>query len=961
MKFARAFIAILLCVLGFLIAGIVAQGQTGNEASVSGTIVDPSGAVVVNASVNIHNAVSGYDRTITTDNMGNFIFSNVPFNPYVVTVTAMGFAPAIQNIEVRSNVPLALMKINLQLAGSSSTVTVEAAGEMVETDPTTHTDVDRDLFDKVPLESASSSISSLVTLASPGVAADSNGLFHGFGDHASNSFSVDGQPITDQQSKVFSNQIPVDSVQSLEVIEGAPPAEFGGKTSLVIVATTRSGLGETTPHGDVTASYGSFASTNGGFDLGVGSNRLGNFISANGLDTARFLDGPEVAILHDRGNEENVFDRIDFKPTDASTFSLNLQYSRSWFQTPNSWDAQDATEWSFNAATPICPPGQTGSCGGLGPNGLPVGPADQRSKIGTYNIAPSWSYLINQNTVFTLGAFGRHDQYNYYPSANPFADASPDLQTSTVGQNRSLTDAGLRAAVSYTKGINNIKAGATWESEFLTENDQYGIVEPAENPVCLNADGSPDTNPAITDPIACTGLLTPNPAFVPLLGCYDLTRTAPLPASDGCPAGQRNSTLYNYYGHTDIKEPSFYVQDTITKGQWNFNLGARLDLYRGISRAQQLEPRLGIAYNIKATNTVIRVSYARTMETPFNENLIIASTGCSNPVIFDFQLDVPGASCSSPNSPPLVPGKRNEFHVGLGQSFGRFLVVDAEYIQKYTTRAFDFSVLDNTPITYPIEWSRSRIPGFALRATVPNFHGLTVYAVMSSVGAIFYNPQVSGIGATPQAPAGAPFRIDHDERFNNTLHLQYQPFRKSPWVGLNWRYDSGLVAGALPYAGGQGYDPVTMTCPDCTITNGPMGINGAGNADVVDTSGITPDQQFEAGLHCGNVYATPTTPLSSSLGTNLCPVTSYGSKLVSIPAPDTEQDNSNPPRIAPRNLFDVSIGDDNLFNHDRYKWSLRLTAINITNKVALYNFLSTFSGTHYVTPRALTAEIGFHF
>ena len=105
-----------------------------------------------------------------------------------------------------------------------------------------------------------------MTLATPG-SADSNGLFHGLGDHASNSFSVDGQPITDQQSKVFSNQIPLDSVQSMEVIEGAPPAEYGGKTSLVIVVTTRSGLGCYQPHGDVTASFGTFGTANGGFDL----------------------------------------------------------------------------------------------------------------------------------------------------------------------------------------------------------------------------------------------------------------------------------------------------------------------------------------------------------------------------------------------------------------------------------------------------------------------------------------------------------------------------------------------------------------------------------------------------------------------------------------------------------------------------------------------------------------------
>ena len=80
-----------------------------------------------------------------------------------------------------------------------------------------------------------------------------------------------------------------------------------------------------------------------------------------------------------------------------------------------------------------------------------------------------------------------------------------------------------------------------------------------------------------------------------------------------------------------------------------------------------------------------------------------------------------------------------------------------------------------------------------------------------------------------------------------------------------------------------------------------------------------------------------------------------------VSAAGTEDDDRNPPRVQGRNLFDVAIGHDNLFNGDRYKWIIRLTAINIANKDAVYNFLSTFSGTHYVTPRTLTAEIGFHF
>src|SRR5438046_2982851 len=162
------------------------------------------------------------------------------------------------------------------------------------------------LIEKVPLESASSSVSSLVTLSSPGVTADSNGLFHGIGDHAENSFSLDGQPITDQQSKVFSNQIPLESIQSLQVISGAPPAEFGEKASVVINVTTRSGQGLTTPHGEVTASYGSFGTSNAGFNFGYGGEKWGIFISANGLNSGRFLDPPEFAVIHAKGNEENV-------------------------------------------------------------------------------------------------------------------------------------------------------------------------------------------------------------------------------------------------------------------------------------------------------------------------------------------------------------------------------------------------------------------------------------------------------------------------------------------------------------------------------------------------------------------------------------------------------------------------------------------------------------------------------
>jgi hypothetical protein len=126
----------------------------------------------------------------------------------------------------------------------------------------------------------------------------------------------------------------------------------------------------------------------------------------------------------------------------------------------------------------------------------------------------------------------------------------------------------------------------------------------------------------------------------------------------------------------------------------------------------------------------------------------------------------------------------------------------------------------------------------------------------------------------------------------------------------------------------------------------------------VDVSSLTPDQQFEGGLYCGSVHATPTTPIGPN---GLCPASMYGSTFLSLPAAGTYNADHNPQRIAPRNLFDVAVGDDNLFHGDRYKWSARLTVVNLTDKEALYNFLSTFSGTHYVTPRAVTGTLGFHF
>lgn len=349
-----------------------AQGSSG---MIEGVITDPTGAVVPDATIEISYSVSGYHRETISGAQGEFRFSNIPFNSYHLTATAPGFGPFVTDVDVRSPVPVAVT-IGLSLT-TTQTVTVQGeAKDLIENEPGFHTDIDRGLFAKLPLESQSSSVSSLVTLASPGVVADSNGLFHGLGDHAENSFSVDGQPISDQLSKVFSNQIPVDSIQSLEVISGAPPAEYGDKTSLVIKVTTRSGLGQKKPTGSFTTSYGSFGSSTANFDMAYGGDKWGNFVSIGGLNTGRFLDPPEFTVMHAKGNEENFFDHVDGQLTDKDSLHFNFGYSRSWFQEPNSFDAEAIGQ-------------------------------DQRVKIRTFNVSPSWTHLFSPETLLNVVTYVR--------------------------------------------------------------------------------------------------------------------------------------------------------------------------------------------------------------------------------------------------------------------------------------------------------------------------------------------------------------------------------------------------------------------------------------------------------------------------------------------------------------------------------------------------------------------------
>ena len=182
--------------------------RQSNSGTILGTVQDSTGAVIPGATVTILNPVTRYTRTATTDSAGRYEFKNLPFNSYHLSVVSTGFSPFATDVSIRSSVAAPVTN-TLQIVASSESVTVTASDNLAD-DTGLRTSIDHGDFDKLPMESESSGLSSLVTATTPGIAADSNGQLHGLGDHASNTFSVDGQQISDQQSKVFSNQLPVE-------------------------------------------------------------------------------------------------------------------------------------------------------------------------------------------------------------------------------------------------------------------------------------------------------------------------------------------------------------------------------------------------------------------------------------------------------------------------------------------------------------------------------------------------------------------------------------------------------------------------------------------------------------------------------------------------------------------------------------------------------------------------------
>jgi hypothetical protein len=130
-SFALVVIALLILTLGAFPGRLAAQVATS---TVTGTVTDPTGAVIVGARVELILTLTGTTRTLTTDSSGNFTFANVPAGTYEVRITQSGFKTYDRkDMELAASETLSLHKIALQVGSTATQVTVTAEAARVQT------------------------------------------------------------------------------------------------------------------------------------------------------------------------------------------------------------------------------------------------------------------------------------------------------------------------------------------------------------------------------------------------------------------------------------------------------------------------------------------------------------------------------------------------------------------------------------------------------------------------------------------------------------------------------------------------------------------------------------------------------------------------------------------------------------------------------------------------------------
>jgi outer membrane receptor protein involved in Fe transport len=429
---------------------VLAQARIG---TVQGVVKDPGGALVPNAQIIVTQPVTGYRQTTQTDAQGSFKLVNLPFNTYKVRAEATGFQPAEESIDLESTVPLTVeLSLALEETTAAVTVTTDNAA-MLEPDRTSSdTDIGQTILERPVGAAPSRAIESIVS-STPGFVTDDNGRMHPRGSESQVQYVVDGVPITDNMSAIFSTSLDARTLRTVEVLTGGIPAEFGDKLAGVINVNTRSGL-EGPTQGGISFSGGSFSTGETSVDFSTHTKKLGLLTNLSASTSQRYLDPPTLDNFHNFGRTGKGFFRLDYQFDANNSVRGVLNFGGSNFQVPNRFLQEVAGQ-------------------------------DQRQRLRDNSQNISFQHIFSPNTVAQFSFFHRQSHAELI---------SNTLSTPVVAnQDRTLQNYGGIGSIAITRGSHNIKVGGQFT---ITPVDEHFSFYPTKQfPDLVDDDGNVFPNP----------------------------------------------------------------------------------------------------------------------------------------------------------------------------------------------------------------------------------------------------------------------------------------------------------------------------------------------------------------------------------------------------------------------------------------------------------------------------------
>ncbi len=421
------------------------------NANVSGIVEDALLHPLADATVVLHDSSGATIARTHTTKDGRFTFSNIPLGDYTVEATQPPLVEDHQHLQLTSgaNAQVELVLVNTEeviqikedwavpappvSSGSVELVTREQLAELPGGD-------DRPITDVIATQ--------------PGFVVDALGSVYARGNHGDIQYQIDGIPIPDSVGSLFAASIPVRLIQSLEILSGGMPAEYGDRLSAVVNLVTRQG-GEH-DDGSVQVRYGSYQTTEVGAAYSTTQGKVGAFVGGSYLYSQRALDPPSIdPILHDTGTTGRIFTRIDWAPCEGNRYELFATYAHNRFQIPLD-----------PSATPFDPsvPRPVDRFGNDAPAFVPRNTNSTETEDELF-AAFSYTHRISDTSSFQLAPLyklSRGVLYGDAPHALA-ADADPGATTSDV--RRIAHHAGGVAAYSDTEGHHQLKIGA--QTDFL--------------------------------------------------------------------------------------------------------------------------------------------------------------------------------------------------------------------------------------------------------------------------------------------------------------------------------------------------------------------------------------------------------------------------------------------------------------------------------------------------------------